>query len=183
MDITSLLERIRSFNVEALAAAIASAGHVYVEPALCGADGKPVGEGAWGLPIRVDYLVKGRESERSPPVSPTRGLSFEPFSCSFGQIDLEIGPFGWDWMPLHVDVGPERVGPILKDWFLSWFDPDDTNSPDEQGFYGVVHFASDPEPTRGGSALVIDLGSAPVACFTSLFEHLERGGVRSARAG
>lgn len=183
MDMTSLLERIRSYNVDALTRAIASAGDVHVEPALCGTDGKPTEEGHWGLPMRVDYLLRGREAERSTPVSPARGLSFEPIACRAGQITLEVRPFGWDWLPLYVDQEPERVGPALREWFLAWFDPDDTNAADEHGLYGVVHFASDPEPSQGGSVLVVDLGSAPASCFASLLEHLERAGVRSVRAG
>ncbi len=183
MDITPLLERIRSFNVEALTCAIAGAGDVHVEPALCDGEGKLVPEGDWDLPMRVDFLVRGRESEPSEPVNPSRALSFDPVTYQAGQMEVEFHPFGWDWLPLFVDKEPDVVGPVLREWFLTWFDPEDKNEADEHGLYGVVHFLSDPEPSPGGAAVSIDLGSAPVACITSLFAHLDAAGVRFARAG
>jgi hypothetical protein len=66
---------------------------------------------------------------------------------------------------------------------MEWFDSEDRNRPDSLGLYGVVHFASDPEPVGGGSKFSVDLGSAPVESLLSLMAHLSDAGVRVARIG
>ena len=179
----SLLERTRSLNVIALTEAIAAAAPAHVEPALRRADGELATTGEWQLPMRVDFLRKGRESEQSEPVTPTSKLSFSVFAVNIDRVQVEVGPFGWDWVEVATDQPPQTIGPSLKAWFLEWFDSEDTNSADGNGLYGVVHFASDPAPTPGGSAFAVDLGSAPIACFFSLFSHLSVAGVGAARVG
>jgi hypothetical protein len=183
MDVFELLERIRALNIGALSAAIASAGRVHVEPALRRSDGALAVEGRWRMPVRLDFLRKGNESERTDPVSPTRTLSFSRFTTTLGNAEVDVGPFGWDWCEIVTDLTPEAVGPPLQQWFTEWFDPDDENPRRPDGLYGVVHFASDPEPSGLGSRFVVDLGSAPAACLESLFSRLSAEGMRIGRIG
>jgi hypothetical protein len=181
MDVIALLERVRALNVEALVESIAGAGPAHVEPALRRSDGSLAVEGAWGLPLRIDFLRKGRESERAIPVTPARALSFGRFSLTIGDAEFDVGPFGWDWCEISTDLSPDRVGPALQRWFMEWFDPDDQNGSDSVGLYGVVHFASDPEPVGTGSKVSVDLGSAPVDALLSLLAQLSAAGVGAAR--
>lgn len=71
MNVFDLFQRIRALNVQALSAAIASAGPAHVEPALRSGDGALAVEGRWHMPVPLDLLRKGRESEHADPVSPT----------------------------------------------------------------------------------------------------------------
>lgn len=183
MDVFELLERIRALNIDALSAAIASAGPVHVEPALRRSDGMLAVDGSWQMPLRIDFLRKGHESKRTDAVSPTRTLSFSRFTTTIGNARLDVGPFGWDWCEIETDLGPESLGPLLQQWFIEWFDPDDRNARDPDGLYGVVHFASDPEPSGLGSRFLVDLGSAPVSCLTALFSRLSAAGMTIGRIG
>lgn len=183
MDVVELLERIRALNIGALSAAIASAGPVHVEPALRRSDGMVAVEGRWQMPLRLDFLRKGQEPGRTDPVSPTRVLSFSRFTTTIGNARLDVGPFGWDWCEIETDLGPESSGPLLQQWFIEWFDPDDRNARDADGLYGVVHFASDPDASALGSRFVVDLGSAPVACLVALVSRLSAAGMRVGRIG
>lgn len=178
-----MLERIRALNIDALFAAIMSAGPVHVEPALRRSDGMLAVEGRWQMPLRLDFLRKGRESERTDPVRPTRTLSFSRFTTTIGSARLDVGPFGWDWCEIETDLGPESLGPLLQLWFIEWFDPDDRNARGPDGLYSVVHFASDPDASALGSRFVVDLGSAPVACLDALLLRLSAAGMRVGRIG
>ena len=71
----------------------------------------------------------------------------------------------------------------LTDWFLKWFDIDDTNELNEEGFYGVTHFLSDPEPIPAGQRVIVDFGSAPVQAFSELVEGLSRSGAARIEVG
>lgn len=183
MDVLDLFERIRALNVEALSVAIASAGPAHVEPVLRSGDGALAVEGRWHMPLRLDLLHKGRESEHTDPVSPTKTLSFGRFTTTLGDVRVDVGPFGWDWCEVDTDLTPDAAGPALRQWLIEWFDPDDENVCGPDGLYGVVHFASDPEPSGLGSRFVVDLGSAPVACLGALFSRLSSAGMRSSRIG
>jgi len=92
MDVVELLGRIRAKNIEALVEAIARAGPSHVEPAVRRSDGALAVEGEWGLPIRLDYLPRGRESERGDPVRPVTALSFSRFSVTIDNVEVDVGP-------------------------------------------------------------------------------------------
>ena len=78
----------------------------------------------------------------------------------------------WDALTFRlVGRSPEDFS-TLKAWFACWFDEHDRNDKNEEGFFGVVHFLSDPERTEGAITLRADLGTAPMAAFDQLLTVL-----------
>jgi hypothetical protein len=185
MDVLSLLERVRGYNVAALKSRIAEHPDAFVEPALRDNAGELVGEGPLGLPARVDLvLVNDGVPTEQVTVNPEKSLSFSAFETYLHGLPLRISPFGWDYAHLRVVTPqPARDFTKLRAWFMEWFDADDVHGSDADGLYQVVHFMSDPAYIPSGFKFVLDLGSAPVTALGSLAEALIAMGAVRAEVG
>lgn len=173
MTVTELFADIRSPYAEALARALAQQP-AHAEAAYRMADGQLAASGALGLPTRMDLLpLEGEQAGQPASVDSSTRLQFEPLSFALGGTAVTLAPFVWDWMPLVVQgLSAEAAGPVLRDWFLNWFDAEDEEEADAQGLYGVVHYLGDPEAVDQGLQVTADLGSAPVEALEDLLWRL-----------
>jgi len=179
-----ILDRIRELYIEHLDAALTEAmkmpgAQVIVEPAFRTKTGDLAREGALSLPLRCD-LFDGTTMVR---VDSTRRISFEPFDFAWaGSLQVRMEPFFWDSCPLRLE-GPRPAWTPLTDWFARWFDEADRRAPAYDGFYGVIHFLSDPAPSGAAFETSVDFGSAPVEAFEQLLDAAQALGARRLRIG
>lgn len=114
---------------------------------------------------------------KSIPVDSSSRISFKPVTIKYKNCDVLIHPFAWDWVQVSVMGLPEsEVAAIAREWFLHWFDPEDSNAMNDQGLYGVAHYLGDPQAVDGGVRLTTDLGSAPAEALDDLLEKLSDRG-------
>jgi hypothetical protein len=167
----SKIQQTRAHYIAQMQIAVRAASPVHLEPALRNSDGSLALEGMLSLPFRPDLVPKAG----GPPimVDSTLRMQFEPWEYQLGTTGIHLTAFIWDCVALKLSgVAAEANWDPLRHWFLREFDTEDHNPLNSEGFYGVVHFMSDPEPIADGSKITIDLGSAPIECFDSLFEAL-----------
>ncbi len=62
-------------------------------------------------------------------------------------------------------------------WVVRWLDLDETRTPDDDGFRGIVHGVTEPQLLNGFWGFSVDLGSAPVDALIELIELLQQGGI------
>jgi len=185
MDLVSLLDQIRGYNVTALRSAASQCPGAFLEPALCNDAGEVVGEGQYDLPVRVDLvLVEDTVPTEKVMVSPDKALSFTAFDAIVNGLPVRISPFGWDYAHVraHTPDSSLDFGKLCA-WFFGWFDIEDTHDEDGDGLYGVVHYMSDPKLTPSGFSFVVDLGSAPVDALVSLMAALKDMGATRVEVG
>jgi hypothetical protein len=175
---------IRMAHTLALANAVAAAADAHVEAALRLADGSLAIDGEYGMPTRVDLIPRrGAQAGKFLAVGSAECMQFSVRTMAMPPAIVYIAPFAWDNASLRVGgIDAARVGSVLAPWFMHWFDPADSNHLNEEGLFGVVHFASDPRPDGGGMvAFELDLGSAPVAALQDLLSRLAAAGARDIR--
>lgn len=179
MKVTETLTTARDHHVTAFVHATAGLGPCHVEPALRLADGTLAVDGIPPTPLRVDLIVK-HSGERIAIESTPKALTAAIHELTDG-VDIEIGPFAWNQATFDArGVGVESNERILE-WFLRWFDPEDTNLADATGLYGVVHYMSDVTAANGGITFTLDLGSAPISAVDDLFSVLTNSGATAIR--
>ena len=167
----STIQQARSHYIAQLQNAARAASPVHLEPALRTSDGSLALEGVLSLPFRPDLIPKA--GGPSIMVDSTMRVPFDPWEHQVGSTRINVAPFIWDYVAVKLSgVAAESDWDPLRQWFLRWFDTEDQNPLNSEGFYGVVHFIADPEPIAGGSSITIDLGSAPIECFESLLGAL-----------
>ena len=107
------------------------------------------------------------------------------FALEIDAMRVTVMPFAWDWVAVDVEgLSWERTQEVLHDWFMRWFDEDDSNSLEEPGLLGVVHFVSDPvEDDEGRFSVTADLGSAPVEVIDDLLFRLLDAGASGVSVG
>lgn len=138
----------------------------HVEPALRTAGGAVAVEGALLLPTRVDLM---RRSDRSIVVVNTpQPRSGVQASSVVSGVAVSIESPLWDSLKIRLRSCAPGDFAALKSWFHAWFDEEDHNKLNDDGFYGVVHFLSDPERVGSDTVLTVDLGSAPIMAFDQL---------------
>lgn len=184
MTFAELLTAIRSTYVNALAKTVTEQS-AHIEPAYRQADGSLATEGFLSLPCRADLIPKEGEKANQPVmVDSSSQLRFDPITFEVKSTSITISPFGWDWVTLEArGISEGTVTQALKDWFLHWFDAEDSNEPTSEGLYGVVHFMSDPEATSTGLRVNIDLGSSPPAAFEDLLFRLSDANASEVHVG
>jgi hypothetical protein len=167
----STIQQTRAHYIAQLQNAARAASSVHLEPALRTSDGSLALEGMLSLPFRPDLVPK--TGGPSIMVDSTMRVQFEPWEHQVGSTRISVTPFIWDNAAVRLSgVTTEADWDPLRHWFLRRFDTEDRNPLNSEGFYGVVHFMSDPAPIAGGSKISIDLGSAPIECFDSLLDAL-----------
>jgi hypothetical protein len=185
-----LLDEVRAFYLKEFASAAAylaeDGSEVWFEPAIRDEQGNLAYDGPLNLPMRADLIsVRDGEPQDRLQVDTEAMLSFDAFSFEWpGGVELRLAPFQWEvcavrakCVKVPVDWSP------LKRWFLKWFDTEDTNKPNPQGFFEVLHFMS--EPTLQGQTLSVsvDLGTAPVEAFEELIDALRNIGAAEVEVG
>lgn len=181
MTFTELISAIRHPYVTLLAETAAAQACV-VEPALLDKDGDVMPEGTLNTGSRLDLVMTGEDGDdEAVRVDSSTQLAFEPFEFDIDAMRVVVAPFAWDWASLDIEGLPEDVAhEVLRDWFVRWFEEDESNVLDDNGLLGVVHFISDPvERPEGGVSVNVDLGSSPVEVIDDLlFRLLDAGANR-----
>ena len=166
---TTLIDAVRKLYIEEFRRIISEKSDFHLEPALRTSDGALALDGDLQLPYRPDLLPKAGGD--SIMVDSPAFASFDPWEVQMGAVEMWVAPFIWDQMEVSLIGADENWGPVQR-WFYQWFDPEDRNSLNPEGFYGVVHYMSDPEVVGDRATLVIDLGTAPIEAFTALLHAL-----------
>ncbi len=169
---------IRMAYAATFADAVASAADAHAETALRNADGSLALDGALGLPMRADLVPRrGAHAGKLLSVDSGKRMQFSVHAVSLAPATLYVAPFAWDDVSLRVaGLVAEQAGAVLAPWFMDWFDPHDANRQNEEGLFGVVHYASDPREEGGMVAVDLDLGSAPPQALEDLLVRLAAAG-------
>ena len=174
MTIHELLELIRRPYIEQFSRDKAE-GVFHIEPVLRRSDGGPATEGALVTPCRCDLVRK--DTGAGLAVNATERVRLDDLQVEIDGVTLKISAFSWDWLTLHVaGISHTDATALVRDWFLRWFDEDDNNLQNGEGFYGVVHFVGDPVQLEETVQFQIDLGSAPATSVCELIEQLLESG-------
>ncbi|MGW8393115.1 hypothetical protein [Pseudoduganella sp. HUAS MS19] len=180
---TELFSVIRMAYAATFADAVASSAHAHAEAVLRREDGSLAVDGEYGLPMRADLVPRrGTQAGKLLSVDSHTRMQFSVHTLPIPPAIVYVAPFVWDAVVLRVGgLVPEQVGAVLAPWFMDWFDPEDTNQKNAEGLFGVVHFASDPQPDGAMVAVELDLGSAPVQALEDLLARLADAGARDIR--
>jgi hypothetical protein len=167
----SIVQPARAHYIVQLQSSLRTSSPVHVEPALRTADGSLALDGQLQLPFRPDLLPKS--GGPSIMVGSVQRMHFEPWETEVAHSRIAIAPYFWDYVAVKLHGIPaDATWEPVREWFLKWFDPEDQNSINAEGLYGVVHFMSDPKLTVAGAEITVDLGSAPAECFGSMISAL-----------
>jgi hypothetical protein len=117
-------------------------------------------------------------------VESPRRVEFEPVSIECNKTLVLLSPLVWDYVAIRFpgELEVSALAP-LQSWFLRWFDADDVHELNSEGFYGVVHFMSDPAFQADETCITVDMGSAPMQAFEELIDALGELGVPRAAVG
>jgi hypothetical protein len=181
VTIADILTNIRQPYIDQLSR-IAASADFHIEPALRGRDGSVVYEGALATPYRCDLVHK--DTFKTVSVDATEYVRFDEVRCDIGDTRVHLSGFSWDELTLAVAGMPRTtVEQVMRNWFLHWFDDNDSNAANPEGLYGVVHFMSDPFDAGSAVRFEVDLGSAPVDAVTALIEELCEQGASELKLG
>jgi len=114
--------------------------------------------------VRSDGGVEGIQFE------PENTLSFEAIDGQIGNSKLVIAGLRWDGVVILHDV--KNVENAISDWFVSWFDPEETGRFNGAGEISECIHAVYVEP----SELQVDFGTASPVAFWELLECLAGAG-------
>lgn len=185
MTFAELIAAIRQPYASLLAETVASRPCV-AEPPLLDERGDLVLEGALNTGCRLDLVVTNdRGADEILRVDSSTQMDFEPLEFEIDAMRVTVTPFAWDWVEVDVEgLSWEVTQEVLHDWFMRWFDEDDSNGLEEPGLLGVVHYVSDPvEDDDGCFSVTADLGSAPVEVIDDLLFRLLDVGATGVRVG
>ena len=185
MTFAELISAIRQPYVSLLADTVAARDCV-AEPPLMDEDGELVLDGALNTGCRLDLVVTNEDgADEILRIDSSTQMDFDPLEFEIDAMRVTVMPFAWDWVAVDVEgLSWERTQEVLHDWFMRWFDEDDSNSLEEPGLLGVVHFVSDPvEDDEGRFSVTADLGSAPVEVIDDLLFRLLDAGASGVSVG
>lgn len=174
MLLAELLEDIRCLYRDQLSAAAQEHGY-HVEPVLRQRDGVVARSGTLDTPRRCDFLHGDTGAVYS--IEAKQRAKFAPIHMILDGKVLEIAAFTWDGLTLDIaGLAESACGTLVRNWYLRWFDENETNRCNADGLYGVVHFISDAELLDRVVRFRIDLGSvASVAVIRLIEELLDQG--------
>jgi hypothetical protein len=173
-----LVEQAQSSYIQLLAAEVEKNPRAHVEPAMRKQDGELATEGRLELPCRLDLIARDGTAAGTPiTVSSRPNQTGGSEAARVRDCQVFISDFAWDALSLAAQgVPPSAFDSTCREWFLRWFDMDDSNPASALGLYGVVHFMSDPVDDGVQIKAHFDLGSAPVAALAELIEELASKG-------
>ena len=122
----------------------------------------------------VDFLANNDGSVIVREMQPDRILTFEPFTGSIGEADLEVRALRWDDVIIDHDIQAPVDG--LEAWFETWFDPEDKRYDQAAEFSNGIHSLS-AYPGR----VAVDFGTAEPQAFWDLMRVLLDAGARQIR--
>lgn len=170
MTITDLLKKIRQPYIDQFSGTAAQSDF-HVEPVLRDRNGFAMYEGTLGTPYRCDLVHK--ETLKTESIDVTESNRFKTVYCDIGAMRLTMSAFSWDMVTLVINgMSQPAAEKVMRDWFLHWFDENDSNVANIDGLYGVVHFMSDPVSVGTAVRFEVDLGSVPADAIAMLFEEL-----------
>lgn len=143
------------------------------EAILLNAEGEPIGSGRLQLPSRVDVYDPSNEGQLIH-IASDKELSFEQFSFTYLDTEIVINSLSWENVEIDTDLTQPKFDDVLLEWFPSAFNA--TNQSSENDLCMCIHFTSDPENSKLGSIVEIDLGSASIEVFWELIERIIRMG-------
>lgn len=168
---SNTIGQVRDLYLNQFRQVLASTPNAHLEPALRNSNGELALDGSLQLPYRADVIPRGGSGSIMVD-SPTRA-SIPSETQSIAGVLVTINSFLWDQARFELSgLAQEADWSPLRTWFLRWFDGEDSNQVNEEGFYGVVHCALDPEATSDGYGVTIDFGSAPIDAFVECLEAL-----------
>jgi hypothetical protein len=159
---------------------------VIIEAAFRDGGGNLVEDGILNLPLRGDiFVMADNGSTESIRVDSKSLLKFQPFEFVWrNNLPVLVNPFFWDACDLRLQgIDLFANWQPLKNWFYKWFDSEDKNQSDKNGFNGVIHFLSDPVNKDSLVVFQVDLGSAPVQSLEDLLEVFSNLGVKEVEIG
>ena len=181
-----LLDEIRSLYIDRFVQCISEIDpkcKALLEPALLHKDGNYAVEGELSLPCRVDMVVlRDGVAEGSTTIDSDRVLSFDTFDFQWDNgVRISVSPFQWDLCICGLAVvGKAPNWTPIRDWFLKWFEEDESGS---EGPLHCVHYLSDPQETEDGFLVEIDFGTAPVKALEEFFDAVGSAGFETLSLG
>ncbi|UMR29769.1 hypothetical protein MJ904_22445 [Massilia sp. MB5] len=170
MKIVELLDGMRRPYLDELSS-VADEHEYHIEPVLRLSDGQAARDGMFGTPCRYDFVRKDTGEVCS--IETAQRMELAPIRLELDGKLLDISTFSWDWLTLDIaGLSADMARTPIQNWFMRWFDEDDTNPQNAESLYGVVHFMSDAKQIDGGVRFCIDLGSAPASAVAELIEEL-----------
>ena len=185
MTFADLISAIRQPYVSLLAESAAGRACV-VEPALMDERGELVLDGRLNTGCRMDLVATSASgADEILRIDSSRRLDFDPVEFDLDTMRVTVSPFTWDWVGVEVEgLASPLLHEVLRDWYLRWFDEDESNALEDDGLLGVVHFVSDPvEHGEACFSVTADLGSAPVEVIDDLLFRLLDAGARRVGVG
>jgi hypothetical protein len=177
LSITELLDRIRQPYILQFSKT-ASLSNFHLEPVLRDRNGSAVYEGAMNTPYRCDLVRK--ETFERVSVDAMDLFHLDAVFFDIGNMRVHFSSFSWDALTLDIEgMSQDAAEQVMRDWFLQWFDQDDSSPVNAEGLYGVVRFISDPLQAETVMRLTVDCGSAPAAAISELIEELCNHGASS----
>lgn len=120
-------------------------------------------------------FVSGGDEPRVIELHPDRVLQFETASATIGQMEVSLASLSWDSAEFEV-TGVNIEAEMLRDWFLKWFDPDDSRSDENAEISGNVHSVLLAE-----NKISVDFGTSPVDAFHELLHLIAEAGATGVR--
>jgi hypothetical protein len=176
----------RDVLLERIAQRRAGSSRVIVEPALRNTAGEIVSApDGLKLPLRYDLAAQSNDGafQTENTDSTTINFSESVFVTWEHTLRIEIQRLCWDYMMFEVRVDEAFDWEWLRQWFLKWFDLDDSRSADTDGLYDVVHFVSDPEIDGNTARFFVDFGSSSTDALADLFDALKAQGITQCTIG
>jgi hypothetical protein len=174
MTVAEIFGAARESYVSAFVEALSDHGPSHVEAALRDKAGALVRDGSPASPVRVDLIVKASGDQIT--VSGTSPGDQSAWAGSTHGLQFVVSPFRWEQAELQFEGiivdGANRV----SSWFMRWFDPDDSNSADSDGLYGVVHYLSDIATEANVLRFTVDFGSVSQRAVEDLLEVMVQAG-------
>jgi hypothetical protein len=177
LSITELLDRIRQPYIRQFSNLV-PLSNFHVEPVLRDRNGSAIYEGAMHTPYRCDLVRK--ETFERVSVDAMDLFQLDAVCFDIGNMRVHFSSFSWDALTLDIDgMRQDAAEQVMRDWFLQWFDEDDSSAVNAEGLYGVVHFISGPLQAETVMRFTVDCGSAPAGAIFELIEELCNHGASS----
>lgn len=121
----------------------------------------------------VDFVSKRGGEMAMRVYSPNQTLETAPVQAKIAEMSVAIGTLRWDNVAMR--FAPAKLNErALRQWFNTWFDPENARRPQGAQLSEAIHFVS-----ISDGALKIDFGTAPAEAFWKLLDVLKTSGATS----
>lgn len=153
------------------------------EPKIRTMNGAVLRDGVLNLPRRADFGLNGTNGPEYRDVPEICDLVFEPMEFSLSRsATISVHPFCWKSFSVTFDADedPQRLH-LVRQWYLESFQH--RRMDEGPDVLGVLHSLNGPTLTDDSWVIDVDMGSAPIADFSRLLDHLVSSGVRNISVG